>query len=222
VRHHVEYAWVRRASGLPLRTTWITDAGDTALVLRDALLRLHRIAAWNRLESPPDARWSYRLALRGADGQLVGDGGRVAASETYTLELRAAAAARAERRHVYVFAIDSYGRSVLLFPVSGSVENHLPLAADAVIPLRAAFEVAPPYGVDTYVLLATDEPLSNPWILQWEGVRAPRLEPSTALEQLIALTGSAGRGARVVTPANWSIERIVVESVRRRSSMEAR
>ncbi|HEX7680417.1 MAG TPA: caspase family protein, partial [Thermoanaerobaculia bacterium] len=43
VRHHVEYAWVRpnarhsdrNASGLPLRTTWITDAGgDTAFVLR--------------------------------------------------------------------------------------------------------------------------------------------------------------------------------------------
>jgi len=229
-RGHVEYAWVRpnagrgdrRASGLPLRTAWITDAGDAALVLRDAVLRLHKIAAWNRLESPPQSQWPYRLALRRAtDGQLVDDGGRVAANETYALELHAAAAARIERRHVYVFAIDSYGQSALLFPVSGSVENHFPLAHDAVIPLQAQLEVAPPYGVDTYVLLATDEPLSNPWILEWEGVRGPAVAPKTALEHLIALTGSAERGVRVVTPATWSIERIVIESVRPRHKRAA-
>jgi len=229
-RGRIEYAWVRpnagrgdrRASGLPLRTAWITDAGDAALVLRDAVLRLHKIAAWNRLESPPQSQWPYRLALRRAtDGQLVDDGGRVAANETYTLELHAAAPARIERRHVYVFAIDSYGQSALLFPVSGSVENHLPLAHDAVIPLQAQLEVAPPYGVDTYVLLATDEPLSNPWILEWEGVRGPAVAPKTALEHLIALTGSASRGVRVVTPATWSIERIVIESVRPRHKRAA-
>jgi hypothetical protein len=227
-RGRVEYAWVRpnagradrRASGLPLRTTWFTDASNTALVLRDAVLRLHKIAAWNRLESPPESRWPYRLALR-HDEQLVGDGGTVAGDETYDLELHAAAAARIERRHVYVFAIDSYGQSALLFPVSGSVENHLPLANDAVIPLQAKLEVAPPYGVDTYILLATDEPLSNPWILQWEGVRAPAVVPTTALEHLIALTGSAARGVRVVTPTTWSIERIVIESVRPRHKRAA-
>jgi hypothetical protein len=227
VRHRVEYAWVRpnarrsdrRASGLPLRTTWITDAGDTALVLRDAALRLHKIEAWNLLESPPEARWPYRLQLRRVrDGQLVTD--RVGADETYTLELHATAARR-PRRHVYVFVIDSYGQSTLLYPPSGSVENHFPLADEATIPLDAKFEVAPPYGVDTYVLLATDEPLVNPSILQWDGVRGPAVKPATALERLIALTGSGQRGARVVTPATWSIERIVIESVRPRHKRAA-
>ena len=63
--HHVEYAWVRpnarrsdrRAWGLPLRTTWTTDASDTAVILRHRALRLHKIEAWNLLESPPDGRW---------------------------------------------------------------------------------------------------------------------------------------------------------------------
>jgi hypothetical protein len=232
VRRRVEYAWVRpnarrsdrRASGLPLRTTWTTDAGDTARILRDRALRLHRIEAWNLLESPPEARWPYRLALRRErDGQLVDGGGSVAGNEAYALELHAFAA-RAGRRHVYVFTIDSYGQSTLVYPVSGSVENHFPLAgvaAPPVIPLAAKLEIAPPYGVDTYILLATDEPLANPWILQWDGVRGPTVKPATALERLIAVTGSAERGTRVVTPATWSIERIFIESIRPRHKRAA-
>jgi hypothetical protein len=232
VRHHVEYAWVRpnaarsgrRVSGLPLRTTWISDAGgDLASVLRNRALRLHKIEAWSLLESPPDARWPYRLGLRGErDQQLAGDGGSVKGHDAYTLELRAASpvGARTGRRHVYVFTIDSYGQSTLLFPVSGSVENHFPLAgaaAPSVIPLGAKLEIAPPYGVDTCILLATDEPFADPWILQWDGVRGPVPAPTTtttALERLAALTSSASRGASVLTPATWSIERIVIESVR--------
>ncbi len=230
VRHHVEYAWVRpnarrsdrHASGLPLRTTWITDAGDdTAFVLRHRALRLHKIEAWSLLESPPEARWPYRLAMRGErDRQLVADGGSVAGNDRYALELRAVSplSARTGRRHVYVFTIDSYGQSTLLFPVSGSVENHFPLAGvtkpPPVIPLGAKLEVAPPYGVDTYILLATDEPFADPWILQWDGVRGPMPATTTALERLVALTSSTERVTRLLTPATWSIERIVIESVR--------
>lgn len=226
--HHVEYAWVRpnarrsdrRGSGLPLRTTWITDASDTALTLRHGALRLHKIEAWSLLESPPEGRWPYRLALRGErDQQLVGDGGRVEGGETYSLELRGASRF-AKRRHVYVFTIDSYGQSTLVFPVSGSVENHFPLAGAAtptpLIALGATFEIAPPYGVDTYFLLATDEPLADPSILQWDGVRGPTPRATTALERLLALTGSTERAPHVLTPAAWSIERMVIESVRPR------
>ena len=229
VRSHVEYAWVRPnavrsdrcASGLPLRTTWISDAGgDLAFVLRNRALRLHKIEAWSLLESPPEARWPYHLGLRGErDQQLVTDGGSVKGHDAYALELRAASpvGARTGRRHVYVFTIDSYGQSTLLFPVSGSVENHFPLAGAAappVIPLGAKFEIAPPYGVDTYILLATDEPFADPWILQWDGVRGPMPATTTALERLVALTSSSNRGAPVLTTATWSIERIVIESVR--------
>jgi len=223
--HHVEYAWLRpnarrgdlRASALPLRTTWTTDASDTALILRNRALRLHKIQAWNLLESPPEGRWPYRLALRGErDHQLVEDSGRVVGGETYTPEL-SRIRRFAGRRHVYVFTIDSYGQSTLIFPVSGSVENHFPLAgavAPPSIALGAKFTIAPPYGADTYLLLTTDEPLADPSILQWDGVRDPTPAAKTALERLLALTGSTRGGASVLTPATWSIERIVIESVR--------
>ena len=231
--HHVEYAWVRpnarrsdrRAWGLPLRTTWTTDASDTAVILRHRALRLHKIEAWNLLESPPDGRWPYHLALRGQrDQQLVGDGGSVEGNETYTLELHGASRL-AGRRHVYVFTIDSYGQSTLIFPVSGSVENHFPLDVAVAPPpslaLGAKFSIAPPYGVDTYFLLATDEPLADPSILQWDGVRSPMPSTKTALERLLALTGSTQRGGSVLTPATWSIERIVIESFRPRHKRAA-
>ncbi|HEX7152513.1 MAG TPA: caspase family protein [Thermoanaerobaculia bacterium] len=70
-------------------------------------------------------------------------------------------------RFVYVFATDSSGHSTLLFPERGSVENR------HVAPKLCDFTVAPPYGNDTFYLLTTDEPLPNPWVLQWDGVRAP-------------------------------------------------
>jgi len=220
--HHIEYAWVRpnarrsdqRASGLPLRTTWTTDASDAALILRNRALRLHKIQAWSLLESPPDGRWPYRLSLRGErDHQLVGDGGRVTGNETYTPELTRVRRF-AGRRHVYIFTIDSFGQSTLIFPVSGSVENHFPIdgTAPPSIVLNAKFSIAPPYGIDTYFLLATDEPLADPSILQWDGVRDPLPAAKTALERLLALTGSTRGGANVLTPATWSIERIVIES----------
>ncbi|MGH7485571.1 MAG: hypothetical protein ACREMY_08210, partial [bacterium] len=119
---------------------------------------------------------------------------------------------------------DSYGQSTLIFPVSGSVENHFPLddaPAPPVIVPGAKFNVSPPYGVDTYVLLTTDEPLPNPWILQWDRVRGPAVKPVTALGRLIALTGSSERGTAILTPATWSIERIVIESMRPRHKRRA-
>lgn len=199
----LEYAFVRPLmspadapkSPLPLQTRW----SDSVPVLRDLLLRLQKVHAWHALESPPAARTPYRLGIRRArDGAWVGE--RMNGGEHYGLALRAASPlpGRVAPRYFYVFSIDSAGESTLLFPRhgSGSVENRFPLDAHsppASIPLgpAASFECTVPYGADTYVLLSTDEPLPNPWILAWEGVRA----------------------ARVLAPAAWSIERLVIESV---------
>jgi len=227
--HSVEYTWMRpsagasdrRRAGLPLRTAWIAETlRDTASALRDAAVRLRKIQAWQLLDSPAEARSPYRLELRRErDGQratdcmLVGD-------EKYALVLRAAAPvpARVTPRYVYVFMVDSYGESFLLFPRSGSVENRFPMPSStppAEIPLGAhgTFEIAPPYGVDTYFLLTTDEPLRNPWILEWDGVRARAPQPQTALEELLLLTASGNRGRLRSTLSSWSVERLFFESV---------
>ncbi|HEX3582149.1 MAG TPA: caspase family protein [Thermoanaerobaculia bacterium] len=187
----LEYAWVRpgvsradrRKTALPLRSTWLTFAPDDAEAFEYRALALHKIFAWNELESPPNSRWPYHLVLPE----------RLEGGEIYPLMMKTGSA-RAAKRFVYVFAIDSYGQSTLLFPPSGSVENRFPIGES--VPREVALgsiRVTPPYGVDTYFLLTTAEPLADPWVLQWDGVtRSP---------------------ASILAPVEWSIERVVIESV---------
>lgn len=208
----LEYAWVRpgvsraehRKTSLPARSVWLPYSLDDAEAFEYRALCLHKILAWNELESPPRAGWPYRLDLPD----------RLDGARTYSLTMRAPAK-QAPKRYVYVFAIDSYGQSNLLFPVSGSVENRFPIGDNAPSEVELGhFRVTPPYGVDTYFLLTTEEPLANPWVLQWDGIRGDHPKPRTALEQLLAQTSSATRSpTSIATPVNWSIERVLVESV---------
>ncbi len=235
----LSYAWIRplvrlsdrRKTGLPVHTAWIVEdhrddsLRDTVAALREKILRLRKIHAWHLLESPPVSRFAYRLGVRRErDGEWASD--VAIGDEKYALYLRAAKApAAVPPRHVYVFAIDSHGQSFLLFGTS-SVENRFPLAGnhsnDISLGETGTFHIAPPYGVDTYFLLTTDEPLVNPRILEWDGVRAGAPQPQNALEELLMLTSSAGRGPRRATPSAWSIERVVFESVPPRESKTLR
>jgi hypothetical protein len=235
-RRRLTYAWLRplvtrsdkrRSGGLPLQTKWIAAAN--APDLARALSRLRRIHAWLTLESPPAARFPYRLRIRRErDDRLVDEGDSIVGGETYKLELRGTnpLPAKVRKRFVYAFVIDGSGKSTLLFPPadSGSVENRFPETPPPVdIPLdRSGFEASEPYGIDTYVLLSTDEPLPNPSILEWDGVRAAPAQPRTALEELLLLTASGSRAKSFATPASWSIERRSIESVRAHATKENR
>jgi len=229
-RSHLSYAWLRpsvkksdrRKTGLPLRTAWIAERKnnnrlrETEPSLREALLRLRKIHAWQLLESPPADGFRYQLAARRArDGRLVTDGESIIGDEKYELVLRVNAPppAHIPKRYIYAFVIDSSGKSTLLFPPpsSGSVENRFePKPTDTEIPLGedSWFAAGPPYGVDTYFLLATADPLPNPSILEWDGVRAP--EALTPLEQLLV---HDSRAIGVAVPTKWSIAKTTFESL---------
>ena len=235
----LEYAWMRpsmkasdrRAVALPVRTAWIADTPrNSAATLSDAVVRLRKIQAWNDLDSPPEARFPYRFSLRRERDDAWAGECVVIGGEKYEIVLRAKTPlpAHIRPRYVYGFTIDSHGQSILLYPRSGSVENRFPLPAPkqtapkqiappppTEIPLGVAgtFEVTPPYGVDTYFLLTTDEPLPNPWILEWDGVRALLPRPRTALEEVLLLTASGRRGRMRPTLSTWSIERAFFQSV---------
>jgi hypothetical protein len=223
------YAWLRplvkrsdrRRSALPLRTKWVANAPD----LDKALSSLRKIHAWLTLESPPAARFPYRLQIwRERDDRLVGEGESIVGDETYELELRGTIPlpASVKPRYVYAFVIDGDGQSTLLFPPaeSGSVENRFPDVPPPLdVPLEGSeFESSEPYGIDTYVLLSTDEPLPNPSILEWDSVRTATAHPASALEELLQLTASGSRAKSFVTPASWSIERVSFECVRARAT----
>lgn len=218
----IEYAWVRpgiskqKRAGVPLpvRTNWMRGDAES---LTKAVLSLRRVHAWQCLESPPEARAPYRLGFRRAgDGRLV-TAGPLQANEHYNLIMRVAPPLPEDipPRFFYVFSIDSYGKGVLLFPLSGSVENHFPLnrvMPPAEIDLDAPFHTQPPFGTDTYFLLSSDEPLPDPYILEWDGVKT-RAFSDSPLERLLAMTISPTR-----TPVplhisqNWSIERVVLDT----------
>jgi hypothetical protein len=233
-KRHLEFAWMRPLvrsedrlnSGLPLRTAWVLEDGrdtmlrDSIASLREDVLTLRRIHAWHRLESPPATRAPYRLALwREKTKELVRNG-VVIGNDTYTIGLRAAQplAAHLTPRYYYAFVIDSHGKSYLAFPSTGSVENRFPIRDPAPTEIRlgqaSAFSILKPYGIDTYFLLSTDEPLPNPSILAWDGVRLPSwTKPLTPLEELLLLTTTGARGSRPLTTSHWSIERVVFESI---------
>ncbi len=227
VAGRLAYAWLRpamkgtdrRRSAMPLRSDWIAARSESAAEsLRGAALRLRAIHDWQLLESPPEGHFPYHLDLRRTRDEMLPRSGVLTGGEQYTLVLRAGSAFRPAHlppRYIYVFVIDSFGRSVLLYPRSGSVENRFPLndPPPPEIALDAPFEISPPYGIDTYVLLSTDEPLPNPWILDSEGVRSREPRVLTPLERLLREMVTGSRGAALVTPPFWSIERFVFESV---------
>jgi hypothetical protein len=227
VGNRLSYAWLRslvrrrdqRKIPLPLQTKWT----KSDIELHRALARLKKIYGWQTLQSPPQARFPYHLEIRRVrDQRLVGERESVMSDSTYRLLLRAAQSPpeAVRRRYVYAFAVDSDGRSTLLFPApeAGSVENRLPDAGTpAEIALNGSgFQAAAPFGVDTYFLLTSEEPLANPAILEWDSVRGEPPETKSELEKLLLLTAMGTRGQPIATPATWSIERLTRESVRSR------
>lgn len=237
----VEYACILPDAGpsdakrsvLPLRTAWID--GSRAFLLRDCLVRLRIVQGWQGLRSPSTTASPYRLAIRRAADGVPVDGPLVSGTR-YKLLLREKEhiSDPVYARYVYAFVVASDGSGILLFPPpdGGNVENLLPVTPTpgeplsdppVEIPLNATRDlvVSEPYGVDTYFLLSTGEPLPSLAGLEWKGVRAPRLpRPQSALEELLLATMSGTRSATepILTPPTWTIDKVVFESVPRRRS----
>lgn len=220
----LRYAWLRLRprprDPMPARTTWI--AANDVLALQDDLARLRKIHAWEQLDSPPAVE-PYRLSLRHVRDQTFVNDGRLIEGERYELVLRAfpALMQRAPQRYTYVFEIDSTGKSTLLFPVSG-LENRIPVdpaTPPAVVVLQppAFLETRPPFGVETFFLLTSDERLPNPWVLEWSSVRTRAPRSNDPLQELLAQTNDGTRAVAIVTPSNWTLQRLVFESTPRKT-----
>lgn len=236
----LEYAWwlpgrtdaeTRDRVPLPVRTDWVplaVDAKAPAQQLQAFAGRIGKLKAWLQIEVPGgEEGFPYRLALRRADDGGIKTTGKVMKGESYGLVLQADPAElnSVERRFVYVYAIDSYGNSTLLYPRRGmGGENALPAdmsaGAPALIPLGPSklFRVSPPYGLDTYVMLASHEVIPNPEALAFEGVRKPAPASGTrgAANGLLGMLLDAGGGTRGAkpydAPASWSVQRVTVQS----------
>jgi caspase domain-containing protein len=230
---------------LPPRTDWVVadDARAAASQLYQFALRVERLQGWLQLPSPPDdGSFPYRLVFRktgtwnaatkscspqGAAAAVTTDGSAVKKDECYQMYLEMTDAKRAtgaiDPRWVYVFGIDSYGNSKLLFPrvTQGNVGNQLPVKPVgedkylAQIPLGDQIHITPPFGVDSYVLLTTEEQVPDPSVFEAKGVRTRSFErgPANPLDALLRRVGDHTRGfASEETPTSWSIQRVSLKS----------
>jgi hypothetical protein len=230
-----EYAWLipnltqgdgsSGAFALPVRTDWLR----TAAALEEAVLGLHRLRGWLQLESPVNpGLFPYHLGLRNAKTGDIRADGVIRAGESYGLVLRAEPKELergVEQRYVYVFNIDSFGNGTLLFPSAsgGNVENRVPYESATAEGFRSeiklgksrVFEVGPPFGMDTYILLSTVQPIPDPTVLQFRGVRrrGGSSGGESSLARLLASVGSPRRGSPVEEPSDWSIDRLSVRSL---------
>jgi hypothetical protein len=232
------YAWVlphvsREDSArlpLPVRTDWIAPGkgkDETARAskrLCEYVQRIEKLRGWLLIDPPPDeGRFPYTLALKNSRTGAVKASGTVYERESYGLVLRtdsALAGGPVERRYVYVFAMDSYGNSTLLFPRAGAgnIENRIPYDNAGTNPVEiplgrpALFTVGSPFGLDTYVLLTSEQAIPDPDGLAFEGVRTRGNESMSGLASLLTSLGSATRGPHVITPADWSLQRVFIRS----------
>jgi len=236
----IQYAWVRpdaiaddELATLPARTDWITaSAGGIQVLARqleDFALQTGRLRAWLQLESPPDSgNFPYHLALEhmGSGEQLTE--GTLVEGEQYRLVLQLDPESRArdaDTRYVYVFALDRYGSSTLLFPreAHGGVENRLPNQyaeydewPPANIPLGSeALTIRGPFGMDTFVTLTTMTPIADTSVFQSQGVRTRDFGSAAAspLENLLGGIGMTARGEKTAIVDDWSIRRLSLRSV---------
>jgi hypothetical protein len=206
---------------LPTRTDWEVLTGSphsTASKLETYAVRLGRVRAWLQLEGPPgETDFPYRLSLKPTGRDTLVADGILKEGDLFSLALTSDAQvpATTPSRYVYIFAIDSHGTSTLLFPYGGAVENRFPPEQDQGTPKAlytlpgTEFEISPPFGVDTFVLIATAEQLPDPSVLEAEGVRTRGSRSSaTSLEDLLGNVGARTRGiVRRAAPVNWSIQR---------------
>ena len=231
------YAWMRpnataesqRLSSIPARTFWVaaTAADIAADSLTDLATRLARLHGWLSLAPPPDTSdtaFPYRLALRNRATGAIRDSGETREGESFDLVLRRDSAVALDKiptRWVYVLAIDSYGRGIPLFPSAGLGGNQLPMDSagarlapvELTLTRRTPIRIVPPFGVDTFILLTTSEPI-DPEVLRFDGVRsAARGETSGHLSSLLARVGRVRAVSDDASPASWSVQHLPLRSV---------
>jgi hypothetical protein len=224
---------------LPVRSDWFAVDGTTETLttsgegLEDRVTVLGKVRGWLQLEAASEGRrFPYKLALRKAGtNEIIRDDCQkngaplpceVSEGQNYDLVLVADPEELKQgvtRQRVYVFSIDSAGTGALLFNRNGNVENRIPKNPESPQPVEllgtlGMVQMAPPFGLDTYILIATDDEvgLSDPKILEFAGA-VQRKGSQNPFESLIDDLRTGSRGPVSNVPLNWSIERMFLRSI---------
>ena len=211
-------------SQYPVRTDWvpigsasaIDAAGDKLNHYSSLLAKVH---GWLELaNSPADASSDeyYSLTLLPSNAATP-----LPANQTThqgdQLKMALASDDRViDHRWVYVLDIDCHGQGTVLYPRDYS-ENQFPNDSENgrqfVLPGAPVLRIGPPYGVDTLIMLSTEQPLADPYVLNFEGVASRGTRGvSSPLEKLLNQTSGGTRGFDQPVPTNWGIGLTTVHS----------
>lgn len=227
----LRYGWVLSTAAadpdslpIPPQTRFLNVAATgSAESLEQFALNITRLRIWLNLEIPDvgSTYFPFTLAVRNEATKEIKTSGEWVEGERYSLILRAKgkpAASREElpQRWIYVAALDRSGKMTLLLPrEENSSGNHFPRDGDPTDEISLlSMNIDDPLGVDTLILLASDESI-DPFALAIDPVVA-RGAPRGAAGSLSAFLfhlQNPTRGETVSAPTGWSIERISLRSV---------
>ncbi len=211
-------------SQYPVRTDWVpvgsASADDAASAkLNNYSSLLAKVHGWLELANSPadassDEYYSLTLLPANATSPLPAN---QTAHQGDQLKMALASEDRIiDHRWVYVLDIDCHGQGTVLYQRDYS-ENQFPNDADNgrqfVLPGAPVLRIGPPYGVDTLIMLSTEQPLADPYVLNFEGVASRSSRGvSSPLEKLFNQTSSGTRGFSGEVPTNWGIGLMTVHS----------
>ncbi len=211
-------------SQYPVRTDWVPVGSASAIDAASVKLNhysslLAKVHGWLQLaNSPADASSDeyYSLALLPSNTTAP-----LPANQTThqgdQLKMALASDDRIiDHRWVYVLDIDCHGQGTVLYPRDYS-ENQFPNDSENgrqfILPGAPVLRIGPPYGVDTLILLSTEQPLADPYVLNFEGVASRSSRGvSSPLEKLLNQTSGGTRGFSGEVPTNWGIGLMTVHS----------
>jgi hypothetical protein len=216
-------------SKYPVSSDWVLAPDSASLDDASAALNkysslLAKVNGWLNLSSNLSGASSadyYRLVFK-----RVGDNSELnpdeAAKQDERLRMYLTSESRvSEKRWVYVLDIDCHGKGTLLYP-NDTTDNRFPNDADSPhtdleLPGAPTLRIGPPYGLDTVMLISTQEPLPDPYTLNFEGVgtRSASRGGSNPLQQLLSNTSAGTRGPVPEMPTNWSVDSYTLQSVPR-------
>ena len=233
----MEYSWVleeaiqsgldefgeENPTALPVISRWVSanDVKGAVEKIQTLSKRLARIRGWLKLSPPAgsSAKFPYRLEIRTAQGKPMSEEKPLLVGRKYFLYLSVdpeeykSPSSRMKRTfHWYIIAIDRNGAMTHL-----TRNNHKPINVDSpqggpeILLFDIEFE--PPVGTENFILLMTAEPLSDPTVLDSEGVRNESTKAiSDPLSMLLNdlsepdLKGSTKGG--LSTPDTWFVQQI--------------
>jgi hypothetical protein len=211
-------------SQYPVRSDWVAMPNPSAIEQGAATLNryaslLGKVHGWLDLANAPadaDPGSYYSLALLPpSGGASLTDDGPMHQGDRFRLGLQSGGSVT-EKRWVYVLDIDCHGQGSLIYPVNYS-ENQFPNESDTgrqfPLPGAGTQRIGPPFGIDTLILLSTVQQLSDPYVLNFEGVARDTRGAQSPLEQLLSNTSAGTRGSPGTVPANWGIGVTTIRSI---------